>query len=181
MPTDRTTTILHCIRLTSLITTIVIVIGSLFLYSSNASPLYVTDNGDSKAWMIQSITDRRLISTLVAAQASIFCPLFILLNPSGKETEACLIEIVCQWLMPLGLALSWMFSILFDLKTTHLIGGGDSQLCLLQDTGCVLFGFIYALKYAIIFLFSIEAGLVTLIYTKKRYIQLPLDMEEQKL
>ncbi|KAI8085331.1 hypothetical protein BDF21DRAFT_492088 [Thamnidium elegans] len=171
MKTHRITTFLHCIRLTTLITTIVIVIGSLFLYSSNATPLNISDTTDSKAWMIQSITDRRLISTLVAAQASIFCPLFVLLSPTAKETEACIIEILCQWLMPLGLALSWMFSILFDLKTTEMIG--HSSLCLLQDTGCILFGFIYALKYAIVLLFSIEAGLVTLKSVTGNQIQLP--------
>lgn len=191
MNPNRITTLLHCIRLTSLITAIVIVIGSLCLYSSNALPLNITDDGkeDIKTWILQSITDRRLISTLVAAQASIFCPLFVLLNPSSLSSKptaqitepisatTSLVEMVCQLLMPLGLALSWMFSILFDLKTTDLIGQGD--VCLLEDVGCVLFGFVYGLKYAIVILFAIETSLVILYFIVTRFhsrqIQLPTD------
>lgn len=192
MNSNRIITFLHCVRLTTLITAIVIVIGSLCLYSSNALPLNITDDDkeDIKTWILQSITDRRLISTLVAAQASIFCPLFVLLNPSAlssqstaKVTEsssASLVEIICQLLMPLGLALSWMFSILFDLKTTDLIGQGD--VCLLEDVGCVLFGFVYGLKYAIVILFAVETSLVILFFVVTRFhsrqIQLPTD--EQK-
>lgn len=196
MNSNRIITFLHCVRLTSLITAIVIVIGSLCLYSSNALPLNITDDGkeDSKTWIIQSITDRRLISTLVAAQASIFCPLFVLLNPSSLSskstaqvtetttTATSLVEMICQLLMPLGLALSWMFSILFDLKTTDLIGQTD--VCLLEDVGCVLFGFVYGLKYAIVILFAIETSLVILFFIVTRYhsrqIQLPTDEQEQK-
>ncbi|CAO3656739.1 unnamed protein product [Mucor hiemalis] len=188
MNASRAATLLQCTRIFTLITAGVIVLGSLSLYSSNALPLNITDDDeqDASTWIIQSITDRRLISTLVAAQASIFCPLFILLNPkSGQEIESsttCMIEVLCQLLMPLGLALSWMFSILFDAKTTELTGRSD--MCLLEDISCVLFGFIHGLKYVIVLLFAIETSLVGLQYVMTRFhshkIQLPLDEEEEK-
>lgn len=188
MNSSRIATFLQCTRLTSLITAVVIVIGSLCLYSSNSLPLNISSDDreqDTNTWIIQSITDRRLISTLVAAQASIFCPLFILLSPkSVQDTETstyCVIENICQLLMPLGLALSWMFSILFDVKTTDLTGKGS--MCLLEDGSCILFGFIHGLKYAIVLLFAIETSLVTLhsIYLKYQncQIQLPIEDDEQ--
>lgn len=188
MNASRAAALLQCTRIFTLITAGVIVLGSLCLYSSHSLPLNITDDNEQGAstWIIQSITDRRLISTLVAAQASIFCPLFILLNPkSGQEIESstsCIIEVICQLLMPLGLALSWMFSILFDAKTTELTGRGD--MCLLEDVGCVLFGFLHGLKYVIVFLFAIETSLVALQYILTRFhshtIQLPMDEDEEK-
>lgn len=176
----RTFAILQCIRLSCLITAVVIVIGSLGFYSSNSIPLNITDEQDQgNTWIIQTITDRRLISTLVAAQASIFCPLFILLSSSTEKiTDASsFIELACQFMMPLGLALSWMFSILFDLKSSDLIGQQD--MCLLQES-CILFHFIYYLKHFIIGLFSIETSLVmfSFIFNHKRHIQLPIDDEK---
>jgi hypothetical protein len=176
--TTRTFALLQCIRLSSLITAVVIVIGSLGFYSSNSIPLSITDEQDQgNTWIIQTITDRRLISTLVAAQASIFCPLFILLSTSSENTT-CFIEMACQFMMPLGLAFSWMFSILFDLKSTDIIGQQD--MCLLQEN-CIVFYFIYYMKYFLIGLFSIETSLITfsLISNQKRHIQLPIDEEKQ--
>lgn len=190
-------TLLHFLRVTSLVTAVLIVIGSLCLYTTNSLPLNTIQQDTT--WIIQSITDRRLISTLVAAQASIFCPLFILLNPlstksatSPTESSAavvCFIEWICQLLMPLGLALSWMFSILFDYKTKDLVSddGMDNSMCLGQQEqdkmGCALFGIIYGLKYVIIVFFSMESVLVTSHFIISRYytsqIQLPLDDEEE--
>ncbi|KAL7314673.1 hypothetical protein PS15m_006216 [Mucor circinelloides] len=178
---NRIITITHCVRLATLITAVVIVIGSLGFYSNNSIPLNTTesDQQDSNTWIIQTITDRRLISTLVAAQASIFCPLFILLSPSNTKDAETLIEVVCQFLMPLGLALSWTFSILFDLKSTDLIGQTD--MCLSQEN-CVLFGFIFCLKYFIVGLFAIETCLVSVSFLVRDgddgHIQLPIDSEK---
>ncbi|GAN03739.1 hypothetical protein MAM1_0047d03194 [Mucor ambiguus] len=179
---NRIIAITHCVRLATLITAVVIVIGSLGFYSNNSIPLNPTDSDqqDSNAWIIQTITDRRLISTLVAAQASIFCPLFILLGPSNITCADTLIEVVCQFLMPVGLALSWTFSILFDLKSTDLIGQTD--MCLSQEN-CVLFGFIFCLKYLIVGLFAIETCLVSVSFLTRdadnRHIQLPIDSSEK--
>ena len=184
MNSSRVSTFLNCTRLMSLVTAVTIVVGSLCLYSSSSLPLNLTDEPElDNTWMIQSITDRRLISTLVAAQASIFCPLFILLSPPKSEEAAGILETVCHFLMPLGLAFSWMFSILFDVKTTDLTG--QSNMCLLKDSGCILFGFLHGLKYAIILLFAIETSLVALHYIitqfhSHRHIQLPLDDIESK-
>lgn len=180
---NRIITLTHCVRLATLITAVVIVIGSLGFYSNNSVPLNATDSSDqqdSSAWIVQTITDRRLISTLVAAQASIFCPLFILLSPSTTTYADTLIEVVCQFLMPLGLALSWTFSILFDLKSTDFIGQTD--VCLSQEN-CVLFGFIYCLKYLIVGLFAIETCLVSVSFLAREaddgHIQLPMDHSEK--
>lgn len=179
---NRIITITHCVRLATLITAVVIVIGSLGFYSSNSVPLNAADDDqqDNSVWIVQTITDRRLISTLVAAQASIFCPLFILLSPSTTTYADTLIEVVCQLLMPLGLALSWTFSIMFDLKSTDLIGQTD--MCLSQEN-CVLFGFIFCLKYLIVGLFAIETCLVSVSFLAKEtddgHIQLPMDHSEK--
>lgn len=176
---NRIITITHCVRLATLITAVVIVIGSLGFYSNNSIPISLSeqDQQDNNTWIIQTITDRRLISTLVAAQASIFCPLFILLSPSTTAYADTLIEMICQFLMPLGLALSWAFSILFDLKSTDLIGQTD--MCLSQEN-CVLFGFIFCLKYIIVGLFAIETCLVAISFLTRDggHIQLPIDSEK---
>jgi hypothetical protein len=184
MSLKHISSLLHMIRVTSLVTAVLIVIGSLCLHSSNSLPLTISSDSyiseeNNKTWIIQSITDRRLISTLVAAQASIFCPLFILLNPSSSKAS-CFIGWICQLLMPLGLALSWMFSILFDCKTTALVNEGS--LCLNGEDGCILFGVIHGLKHAIILLFAVETFFVTSHFIIARYhtpqIQLPLEDEE---
>ncbi|OBZ82974.1 hypothetical protein A0J61_08977 [Choanephora cucurbitarum] len=186
---SRITAILHCVRLISLVTAVSIVAGSLVFYSSSTLPLEITDDEqidkrDSMIWTIQTITDRRLISTLVAAQASIFCPLFILLTTNNQgnipSSGVSVIEMACQFLMPIGLALSWMFSILFDVVSTDLIGRTD--ICLIKEH-CILFDFLYLLKYFIIVLFSIETSLVLLSFfvdQKSRQIQLPLESSNEK-
>ncbi|KAI8362644.1 hypothetical protein BD560DRAFT_404404 [Blakeslea trispora] len=188
---SRITAILHCVRLLTLVTAVSIVVGSLVFYSSSSIPLEITDDEqiekiDSTVWIIQTITDRRLISTLVAAQASIFCPLFILLTTNGnnqgstQSNRVSIIEMACQFLMPIGLALSWMFSILFDVVSTDLIGRTD--ICLIKEH-CILFDFLYLLKYFIIALFAIETSLVLLSFfvdQKSRQIQLPLENSNEK-
>ncbi|KAI8081885.1 uncharacterized protein B0P05DRAFT_538479 [Gilbertella persicaria] len=173
MQYSRLVTILHCVRLMALVTAVSIVVGSLVFYSWNSIPLEITDDDQLKTdtWTIQTITDRRLISTLVAAQASIFCPLFVLLTHT--ETVS-LIEMACQFLMPIGLSLSWMFSIMFDVMSTDLVG---QSVCLTED--CILFYFSYSLKYVIVVLFAIETSLVLLgFFLSRQHIQLPLDTEK---
>ncbi|KAI9476538.1 MAG: hypothetical protein EXX96DRAFT_577503 [Benjaminiella poitrasii] len=182
---NRIASILQCVRLFTLITAVIIVFGSLGVYSSNSIPLQIAttvaeDFSTAKTWIIQTVSDRRLISTLVASQASIFCPLFILLSPiNSAAQQISLIELVCQFLMPFGLALSWMFSILFDLKSTDVATFGD--LCLSQEN-CGLFIFVYGLKFVIMGLLMIETCLVLIqlvlaITTDNNdnRIQLPLD------
>ncbi|KAI8876472.1 hypothetical protein K501DRAFT_298806 [Backusella circina FSU 941] len=129
-----------------LVLSVIIVIVSLSIYNTNAIPIFTLVESDRSALLQHNhsiiydmIQDRRLIATLVAAQASILCPLFLLLGAptthhlpldiEEEETEyhrfkrmdlwRTLIEQLCQFLMPLGLALSWLFCILFD-KKTHM-------------------------------------------------------------
>ncbi|KAL0089225.1 hypothetical protein J3Q64DRAFT_1607197, partial [Phycomyces blakesleeanus] len=68
----------------------------------------------------EAVQDRRLISTLVAVQASIVCPFFLLYSqsedserPSAYNTA---INLVFQFFLPLGLSLSWLFCVMFDKK-----------------------------------------------------------------
>ncbi|KAI8982307.1 hypothetical protein BDF20DRAFT_866167 [Mycotypha africana] len=206
-------TYLNCLRLISLITAVCIVIGSLGFYSNHSLPLSITTDNDDQpqqlgsittTWIMQTISDRRLISTLVAAQASIFCPLFMLLSQSTAVTtsmkksyieeedenseykdncsNSSFLEMACQFLMPLGLALSWIFSILFDMKTSEVMqytSSSNSGVCLLQQRGdgCLLFEFIYGLKYVIVGLFALETLLVTCTFFSNKRIQLPLEDE----
>ncbi|KAI8986472.1 hypothetical protein BDB01DRAFT_785770 [Pilobolus umbonatus] len=185
---------IHYTRLMSLITAISIVIISLCVYSKQSIPLasfYVSDEDDTAHYIIQSIIDRRLIATLVASHASIFCPLFTLLNtPTKSELEhqaSAIVDMLCQAVVPLGLALSWMFSILFDSRTIHLIQG-EHNSCFSTDTGahaCMLFDITHGLKYLVIFFFAVETMLVCAdsivkCYSTKR-IQLPGDDIEKSL
>ncbi|KAG1444991.1 hypothetical protein G6F56_010076 [Rhizopus delemar] len=76
----------------------------------------------------EMIQDRRLIATLVASQASIFCPLFLLMNTHGenkKPSTALVIEQFFQCLMPIGLVISWCFCIGFDRNVKAVLGIED--------------------------------------------------------
>ncbi|KAI7901317.1 uncharacterized protein BX663DRAFT_514091 [Cokeromyces recurvatus] len=179
---NRIISSLQCIRLLILVTAVMIVFGSLSFYSSNSIslPMAAIENKmeDVHTWMIQTISDRRLISTLVASQASIFYPFFILFNPIQKIS---FIELVCQLLMSCGLSFSWLFSILFDLKSTDLV---LDNLCLSQ-ANCELFIFVYGLKFVIVGLLIIETSLVLAqllltMTTDNSRIQLPLDSDNNE-
>ncbi|EIE75617.1 hypothetical protein RO3G_00321 [Rhizopus delemar RA 99-880] len=105
-------------RLITLILSILIVISSLCIYNYRSTPVYslidtVQEGEDMVNDMIQ---DRRLIATLVASQASIFCPLFLLMNTNEDKSpsSALAIEQFFQCLMPIGLVISWLFCIAFD-------------------------------------------------------------------
>lgn len=172
------TTALNHIRLITLVSSILIVIGSLGFYSFNSVPLKIStakEQVHNNTWIIQTITDRRLISTLVAAQASIFCPLFILLSPKTAEITESFVEMACQFLMPLGLALSWLFSILFDIMSTDIIGQTD--ICL-NHGSCFLFLLVYGLKFAVVGLFVLETCLVTVQFFKNRTSRIELPLED---
>jgi hypothetical protein len=117
-----------------LILSIFIVVLSLCIYNYTAIPLFSLHQQDIKQIMYDMINDRKLIATLVAAQTSIFCPLFLLMSKSTTSTlctslhhlycqstqaeiTRTVIEQFCQFLMPLGLALSWIFCISFEKRT----------------------------------------------------------------
>lgn len=124
-------------RTVTLILSILIVILSLSIYNHTALPiLELLENPSISTTAVSGsellhdmIQDRRFIATLVAAQASVFCPLFLLMTTnssplptktnrfSNTEKYRIVIEQFCYFLMPFGLALSWVFCIIFDRKT----------------------------------------------------------------
>ncbi|KAG1050542.1 hypothetical protein G6F43_007192 [Rhizopus delemar] len=141
-------------RFLSLSLTILLVLLSLYDYSLTSEAVSVHER--SPVILIsQVVLDRRLISTLVASQASIFCSLLVMLIDPG--TESSVTERVCQVLMPLGLSASWLFSIAFDLKTM-------SQ--------SALFGLTHGMKYICAFLFLTESFVTGM---ERKKIELSLD------
>lgn len=122
-------------RTVTLILSILIVILSLSIYNYTALPILellqdssITTTVSGSELLHDMIQDRRFIATLVAAQASVFCPLFLLMTTnsplptktnrfSNTEKYRIVIEQFCYFLMPFGLALSWVFCIIFDRKT----------------------------------------------------------------
>ncbi|KAI8967078.1 hypothetical protein BDF20DRAFT_917882 [Mycotypha africana] len=136
-------------------------------------------HGNAQPFFLDMIYGKKLIASLVAAQASIFCPLLLMMNSSriarkrnstsqkspssisltstslfinsflpipyrpleqtkqytdieqvGFTATAArstrfycryLLEQTCQFLMPLGLAMCWIFSILYDRKSDQLL------------------------------------------------------------
>lgn len=206
---QRTNCYLYCTRSLVLALAIIITSASLCIYSTNtqslsslfsnryhhAAPIqqasfHTDDTATATSIMIQMIQDRRLISTLVAAQASIFCPLFLLVNHSSnnKATSTTATKVVpsieqllCQLLMPAGLAISWVFSILFDLKTLSVISHDiplvprlyrflspqTQDMCLFDRSSsqyarhlCAIVNGVHYLKYAMIFILILDFALV---------------------
>jgi hypothetical protein len=117
-----------------LLLSILVVVISLTVYNYNALPVFslleteAVESLTGHQIINDMIQDRRLIATLVAAQASIFCPLFLLMSSTSvsiitlSSTDAIwrtVVEQFCQFLMPLGLAMSWIFCITFD-QHTHI-------------------------------------------------------------
>lgn len=119
-----------------LILSIIVVVISLTVYNCNSLPIYTLLEEETtgsialpgRQIIYDMIQDRRLIATLVAAQGSIFCPLFLLMSSSSTTLSAfstttdiwrAVTEKFCQFLMPLGLVMSWFFCIAFD-KHTHI-------------------------------------------------------------
>ncbi|KAI8082174.1 hypothetical protein BDF21DRAFT_462259 [Thamnidium elegans] len=165
-------------RSTVLILSILIVILSLSVYNYNAIPVLLLieneleTNLNAHQIIYDMVQDRRLIAALVAAQASIFCPLFLLMSTSAavinlktevptSEVWRTVVEQFCQFLMPLGLALSWVFCITFDRRTNdsltsqHILQGDD------QDHYCQLATYIGdSLKYIIIAVLLLEVVII---------------------
>lgn len=159
-----------------LILSITVVILSLTIYNSNSTPMlnlleYEADAsiGLGDDFIVNdTVRDRRLIATLVAAQASIFCPLFLLMSSSAlkfrPEYFDCVstleiwrvgIEQLCQFLMPLGLVFSWIFCITFDRKVETAMNLEDMLHS--TDTWCGLGASIAEnLKYFIIIVLMME-------------------------
>lgn len=170
-------------RSTVLILSIVIVVLSLGVYNYNAIPVFLLLEDEFEPTTIlkrhqmisDMIQDRRLIATLVAAQASIFCPLFLLMSTSSSssitthlnsiksqlptsEIWRTFIEQFCQFLMPLGLALSWIFCITFDKRTADALLSQD-LFQVLDD--CALASYIEnSLKYIVIAILLLEVIII---------------------
>lgn len=130
-------------RIAVLVLAITIVAFSLTVYSSHTTPIFSLFGEKHSVqrdttFLLEMVQDRRLISTLVAAQASVFCPLFLLLSSSNHQTQqlkrtttsssSFLADLICcHILMPCGLTLSWVFCLMFDRKTMDVLSS-TSQL-----------------------------------------------------
>ncbi|OAD74918.1 hypothetical protein PHYBLDRAFT_61037 [Phycomyces blakesleeanus NRRL 1555(-)] len=163
-------------RASVLFISIFVILITLGLYSSVSIPIfsilgnentfmYGTLENSHQVWAVEMVQDRRVIATLVATQASIFCPLFLLLGHhfqpaprashrepgsksitgtgagAGGDVWRASAELICQLLMPLGLSMSWMFCILFDRKTSFALSGSLDEywfwpdLCVSRPAG----------------------------------------------
>ncbi|ORY97782.1 hypothetical protein BCR43DRAFT_490348 [Syncephalastrum racemosum] len=139
---------IQCCRTAVLVLSVSIVTCSLSIYSSYTVPVFSLFQQQSsqldRIVLLEMVQDRRLISTLVAAQASVFCPMFLILTSHQRRSDndhqptpahtpstststpatttdttlgSIVLELFCRLLMPLGLSVSWLFCILFDRKT----------------------------------------------------------------
>lgn len=208
-------------RTAVLVMAIIIVAFSLSIYSSHTIPVFSLFSEQQSferdsTFLLEMVQDRRLISTMVAAQASIFCPLFLLLSSnnqsqhlkhtsSNNNSRSFLADLICSHiLMPSGLALSWVFCIMFDRKTMAVLssqllkqtpqsswGWGPLQdMCLLDrsDGGnywpCMVVNTMHGCKYLIVcvLLLEIELVIAGVIYARfcRPQIQLPTDDAEEK-
>ncbi|KAI8081309.1 uncharacterized protein BX664DRAFT_249231, partial [Halteromyces radiatus] len=163
---------IHWIRTFVLILSILIIITSLGRYSKETIPLFslLHDHSTQTEEFRQAIIqDRRLIATLVAAQASIICPLFLLignqsfflLTSQDHHSELTqfwrtALDLLCQFLMPLGLALSWLFCISFDQKTNMI---QSHTIWSYLDTSLFLTG---NLKYMMVIALVLEMAFVSI-------------------
>lgn len=154
--------------------------SSLSIYNYNAIPVFSLLEEEASSLVLKGheiifdmIQDRRLIATLVAAQASIFCPLFLLMSASPTITTCystristaeiwrTVIEQFCQFLMPLGLALSWIFCITFDKRTESALLDQNMMIQVDQDQYTTLAGYIgNSLKYVIIIILLLEVVII---------------------
>ncbi|KAI7901407.1 uncharacterized protein BX663DRAFT_514325 [Cokeromyces recurvatus] len=174
-------------RVAVLTLSVCIVVISLVKYNFSTCPiLSLFDNVKSHQFIYDMIEDRNLIATLIAAQASIFCPLFLLMSSpvstyyeystriSFSTADICriMIEHLCQFLMPFGLSMSWLFCITFDKRTkSALLTMIDQDLISstldehnYYNTYVTLMTF--ALKYIIILVLLIEVVAVSCSFIK---------------
>ncbi|GAA5807250.1 hypothetical protein MFLAVUS_000606 [Mucor flavus] len=165
-------------RSTVLILSILIVILSLSVYNYNAIPVHllledeIETTINARQIIYDMVQDRRLIAALVAAQASIFCPLLLLMSTSASvvdlkakvptsEVWRTVVEQFCQFLMPLGLALSWVFCITFDRRTSDSFTSQKNLQDDDQDHYCQLANYIGdSLKYIIIVVLLLEVVII---------------------
>ncbi|KAI9476042.1 MAG: hypothetical protein EXX96DRAFT_575538 [Benjaminiella poitrasii] len=176
-------------RISVLALSICTVVISLIKYNLDTTPILsiFEDIGTvekSHQIIYDMIQDRNLIATLVAAQASIFCPLFLLLTSplstyyeyasrtsfSTADIWRIMIEHFCQFLMPVGLFMSWLFCITFDKKTkTALQTMMNPSIYAANDDAYYYVYVIYlitALKYLIILVLLIEVVAVSCSFIK---------------
>jgi hypothetical protein len=114
---SRLHTAIYWTRTTVLVTSMLIFILALTNYSRSTLPIAtLLSKDDPHQLLLALIEDRRLITTLVAAQASIFCPLILL----GIPQEKTILDRLCQCLIPLGPGLGWLYCILFNQRTSTL-------------------------------------------------------------
>lgn len=162
-------------RLTTLIISIFIVLISLYVYNQHSASIQVLMDPSRRERDVvyDIILDRRLIATLVASQASIFCQLFLLMNTHGEKLESTVFmtEQFFQCLMPIGLAISWFFCITFNQRVNTALKTKDYWT---EDVLKNLVVIIFIIESILICIQSIQKK--TICY-KKGDIQLP-DEEE---
>ncbi|KAI9278000.1 hypothetical protein BY458DRAFT_503462 [Sporodiniella umbellata] len=141
-------------RISTFTLSILIVISSLCIYNFRSIPVYslidTSAQQEGERMVNELIQDRRLIATLVASQASIFCPLFLLMNLHTEERAPCaavLLEQFFQCLMPIGLVISWCFCIGFDQNVKTVLSLDEHWL---TD----------GLKYLVVFTLALEILLI---------------------
>ncbi|KAI8644211.1 hypothetical protein BD408DRAFT_481412 [Parasitella parasitica] len=165
-----------------LILSILVVILSLSIYNYSAVPVFSLLEEDATNIVTKGhqviydmIQDRRLIATLVAAQASIFCPLFLLMSAcsasticheyvtrrsfiilSTSEIWRAITEQFCQFLMPLGLAMSWIFCITFDQRTEAALANQNMMGLNFADDHALAIYVANGLKYIVIVVLVME-------------------------
>ncbi|KAI8374932.1 hypothetical protein EDC96DRAFT_497331 [Choanephora cucurbitarum] len=159
-------------RSITLILSILIVVLSLYIYHRDTRPVLalLESHRDQSVFLHDMIENKRLIATLVAAQASIFYPLFLLLNPQEHPDEKHQITIF-ESLMPSGLALSWAFCISFE-DRINLIQALKPSLTLYLE---------HHLKYIVVITLLFEVIVIWMSFIcsirEERSIQLPLDQK----
>lgn len=148
-------------RLATLILSICIVLISLYVYNQYSASIQVLMDPSlrERDVVYDIILDRRLIATLVASQASIFCQLFLLMNTHGEKQEpaALMTEQFFQCLMPIGLAISWCFCITFNQRVNTALKTKDHWI---EDV----------LKNLVVIIFIIESVLICIQSIKKKAI-----------
>ncbi|KAI8330042.1 hypothetical protein BD560DRAFT_416543 [Blakeslea trispora] len=161
-------------RMTTLVLSIMVVVLSLYIYHTDTRPIFalLDPQRDQNALLHDMIENKRLIATLVAAQASIFYPLFLLLNPQENSEEKHQVT-VFESLMPSGLALSWAFCISFE-ERINLIQSLKPSLALYLE---------HHLKYIVVITLLFEVIVIWMTFIcsirEERSIQLPLDQKSE--
>ncbi|KAF7726662.1 hypothetical protein EC973_008536 [Apophysomyces ossiformis] len=180
--------IILCLRATVLTITVAIVVFSFVLYTINTKPIFslIRDEDiDTVEVITNMIHDRRLIVTLVAAQASIFCELLMIDYFPSDDTPPTgvwqLVENALQTMIPASLFLSWIFCDVFDDDLSSI---GIDNICHSCLLGC---NELYALKLAVRVALILETGFAVVNFGQAVYsyltshsIQLTLEDGDDK-